>query len=239
MVITKQIIKDWYNYYRTAYFKNEIPESQRIRFEITHNRRQLGCFHWESIGSGYLRVIKISDYYVGDEDHYRNVLLHEMCHLWCFDNGHPHEHHGRIWQRKAFEISNLSGYNISRCTSVANLKIDDRFAARQQKVVDKKFGKYLIVIEDFGDHKFLIKTTKNVYLRHLNEYDNSISGVFKPFRVFLSDGFPNKSCSRSFTRGYRIENDIYEKKVLPVLESGEELDRASDVYYQHIFDVAV
>lgn len=235
MRITIPQLKDWYDDFNTTVFNGHCPTNDKVNFIITHNYNQLGQF---SPRYGNL-TIKVSEYYLVGENEYRNVLLHEMCHLWCYCNGFRREGHGNNWKRIARHATKMTGLDITRTNSRRGFEVDPRFKAKEQKLKDKRFGGYPIVVLDYGDHKFCIKTTKSVLCKYSDHCGESllVSNMVKDYDIYVSDRFPNWQVSKSLHRGYRIDNATWETKTLPILEKGfktknpAEIFRPSGEYY--------
>lgn len=102
-------MSQWFDEFNKQVFEDSLPTVQ-ISFNKT--RRQLGQFYW---GCGRGIGIKISLYYDRTEEQYRRCLLHEMCHLFCFNRGWLHEHHGMRWKRIAAYATRVTGLPIQRC----------------------------------------------------------------------------------------------------------------------------
>ena len=234
MTITTDILRNWYNTYTTSnIFPNEsLFKGIDITFNIIHTRHKLGYFMPRTDWRGRHYSIDVSDYYICGEDEYRNTLLHEMCHLWIYLMGYRGEHHGKKWQNIADLISHRTGYHISRCTNRRGYKIDPRFEEKHDRHISKILGRYIIVVEDWGkDSKFVFKVSKNTFIKAITPTrEGGLRDVRNPFKIYVSDGFPNWTTSRSFSRGYSFSNARFEEKVLPVLERAVELEDVSDIF---------
>jgi predicted SprT family Zn-dependent metalloprotease len=103
----------WFDEFNNSVFCGELP---RVKITFNNTRRQLGQFHW---GAGRGLGIKISLFWDRTGDQYRNCLLHEMCHLYCYNRGWLHEGHGIRWKRIADYASRQTGLQIQRCEDIA------------------------------------------------------------------------------------------------------------------------
>lgn len=112
MTPTLTQVTEWFAEFNRSVFNDELP-SVRIRFNNT--RRQLGQFYW---GNGRGIGIKISLYWDRTEEQFRRCLLHEMCHLYCYNRGWIREHHGKNWRAVAAYASRVTGLEISRCEDI-------------------------------------------------------------------------------------------------------------------------
>ena len=113
----------WFDEINEQVFCGEMP---RVRITFTNTRRQLGQFYW---GGGRGIGIKISLYYDRTEEQYRNSLLHEMCHLYCYNRGWIHEHHGERWKMIAAYATRVTGLLIQRCEDITGWKVSDENGA--------------------------------------------------------------------------------------------------------------
>lgn len=107
----------WFDDFNKRVFRDELP---KVRVTFNNTRRQLGQFYW---GGGRGIGIKISLYYDRSEEQYRNTLLHEMCHLYCYNRGWIHEHHGERWKKVAAYATKVTGLLIQRCEDISGWKV--------------------------------------------------------------------------------------------------------------------
>lgn len=116
MAPTLEQVQNWFNEYNALIFHNMLP---CVQFTFTNNRRQLGQFWWKDYGRQ--KGIKISLYWERNEEHYRNTLLHEMCHLYCYYQGWQQENHGKRWKEIAEYAGKLTGMEITCSTNIEGL----------------------------------------------------------------------------------------------------------------------
>lgn len=116
MTPTINQLETWFDEYNELVFNSDLP---KVKITINNFRSRLGQFYW---GFGRGIGIKISHYWEMDEQQYRNILLHEMCHLFCYWRGWIHEQHGEKWQKIASYASRKTGLEIRRCTSIDSLE---------------------------------------------------------------------------------------------------------------------
>ncbi|MBQ9173602.1 MAG: SprT-like domain-containing protein [Bacteroidales bacterium] len=109
-------VKEWFTQYNSSVFADSLPP---VKFILNNTRRQLGQFFW---GNGRGIGIKISLYWDRPEEEYRRTLLHEMCHLWCYNRGWIREHHGPHWKQIAAYVTKKTELQISRCTDASDWK---------------------------------------------------------------------------------------------------------------------
>ena len=112
MTPTLTQMQTWFDEFNTKVFKDELP---KVKISFNNTRRQLGQFYWgPTRGIG----IKISLFYDRTEEQFRNCLLHEMCHLFCYNRGWIHEGHGDRWKTIAGHAYCETGLNIQRCEDI-------------------------------------------------------------------------------------------------------------------------
>jgi len=210
----------WFNEFNVLVFDNKLPKVP-IKFNNTY--RQLGQFYWgATIGIG----IKISLYYDRTEEQYRNCLLHEMCHLYCYHKGWVHEGHGPRWKAIADKAYRITGLYIQRCENARDWKVSAGNKAHAEARKEKKNAPAILVDIDYGTYHFVVKTTKKVL------WDASDGNVVKTcasgkcLGVYICDDKRALSWqnSRSLHRGYKFRNWEYEKEIAPMLKKAIKVD---------------
>ena len=102
----------WFDEFNALVFSNKLP---KVKITFNNTRRQLGQFYWgPTRGIG----IKISLFYDRTEEGFRNTLLHEMCHLYCYYQGWWTENHGKRWKTLADYAGKLTGIEITCSTNI-------------------------------------------------------------------------------------------------------------------------
>lgn len=226
MTPTLANIKNWYNEFNKQVFNNELPT---IPIKITNNRRQLGQFYW---GNGRGIGIKISTYYDMPVDMFRNTVLHEMCHLYCYNKGFIREHHGKNWKAIAAYATRKTGLDITRCADISGIKPAKKNVEKQKAVEAKKTAPTIIIDLEYSDHHFIVKTTKNVLKSNdATDMNCNLRTNAKNWSVYICDGnvFKNYQSSRSIHRGYRYGNKEFELTMRPKLEKGIKVDNIRDI----------
>lgn len=209
-------MKTWFNEFNAKVFDGKLPIVP-IKFNNTY--RQLGQFYWGARGIG----IKISLFYDRTEEQYRNCLLHEMCHLYCYNQGWRNEHHGHRWQAIADKAYRITGLYIQRCENASGWKPAKGNVAKASAVKAKKDAPAILVDIDYGTYHFIVKTTKKVI------WDASDGSIIKGKNVkgvYISDdkrvlAWQN---SRSLHRGYKFGFLEYEKAIKPILNKAIKVD---------------
>ena len=225
--ITK--MQNWFDEFNDVVFKGELPKVP-IKFNNTY--RQLGQFYW---GAGRGIGIKISLYYDRTEEQYRNCLLHEMCHLYCYHKGWVHEGHGPRWKAIADKAYRITGLYIQRCENARDWKVADKNKAHAEARKEKKNAPAIVVDINYGTYHFIVKTTKKVV------WDASDGNVIKGKNVsgvYICDdkralGWQN---SRSLHRGYKFPNWEYEKEIAPMLKKAIKVDNLRKLCFWGEYD---
>lgn len=215
--ITK--MQNWFDEFNDAVFKGELP---KVPIKFNNTFRQLGQFYWGVRGIG----IKISLYYDRTEEQYRNCLLHEMCHLYCYHKGWVHEGHGPRWKAIADKAYRITGLYIQRCENAKDWKVSAGNKAHAEARKEKKNAPAILVDIDYGTYHFVVKTTKKVL------WDASDGNVVKACAsgkcvgVYICDDKRALSWqnSRSMHRGYKFRNWEYEREIAPMLKKAIKVD---------------
>ena len=189
----------------------------------------LGQHHPENGPGGIIHFIKMTDYYNFDERWYRKILLHEMCHLWCYVMGWKYEHHGWRWQNKAAIVGRKYGFDITRTENIAGVQVRDCFVAKDAERTKKNMtAPQFFVAMDYPDHKWILKISANT-LRQSTDYTGEKFGkeVTTPYRVWKVTNeeklFDRMQQSRSLWRGYTISYDKFNEVYMPVLSKYKEV----------------
>ena len=219
----------WFDEFNKAVFEGKLP---KVTIKFTNTYRQLGQFYW---GAGRGIGIKISLYYDRTEEQYRNCLLHEMCHLYCYKQGWIREGHGPRWKAIANKAYRITGLYIQRCENARDWKVADKNKAHAAARKEKKDAPAIIVDIDYGTYHFIVKTTKKVI------WDASDGNVIKGKNVsgvYICDdkralGWQN---SRSLHRGYKFPNWEYNKDIKPMLGKAIKVDNLRKLCFWGEYD---
>lgn len=211
---------EWFNEYNNLVFNGQL---QRVSITFNNTRRQLGQFHW---GGGRLGI-KISLYYDRPEIEYRNTLLHEMCHLYCHQQGFVQEHHGPNWKRIAAKAGRITGMNITRVhEGSSNWPVASRNKAKESAVRAKRNAPSIIVDLEYPTYHFIVKTTAKVLQSNdSTTWDCKLKTSAKSYKVYIADDalFTRMQSSRSIHRGYRYGFLDYENRIAPKLSAAREV----------------
>ena len=208
----------WFNEFNSLVFSDKLP---KVKITFNNTRRQLGQFYWgPTRGIG----IKISVFYDRNEEGFRNTLLHEMCHLYCYKQGWVHEGHGDKWKKIADKAYRITGLYIQRTqTDEVFVPRGAENKAKMEAVKAKRNAPAILVDIDYGSYHFIVKTTKKVI------WDASDGNIIKGKNVcgvYICDdkralGWQN---SRSPHRGYKFPNWQYNKEIAPILKKAMKVD---------------
>lgn len=216
MTPTLEQLQGWFDEYNRAVFRGELPA---VKFSFFNARRTLGQFYW---GSGRGIGIKISLFYDRTEDQFRNTLVHEMCHLYCYCHGWLREHHGARWKKIAAEASRITGMEIRRLDDISGLEPRKGNEKRMQAVEARRNAPALLLDIDHGDYHFLVKLTRKTLAESIGMLRAS---PWVRFQVYVSDAdlFKRWSCSRTIHRGYKFSSARYESEIKPLLTHSVDL----------------
>ncbi len=118
-----QLLKVIYDFgrYNTLYFDDELPIPE---FGMIHGFRTLGFFSTWPSPEGRRVKIEISDFYDYTEKQYRDILVHEMLHLFLFCTGRDTKvHHGLEFHQMADYLNRCYGLHISQYTDTTHMRM--------------------------------------------------------------------------------------------------------------------
>lgn len=212
MQVTISLLNTWYNEFKGIVFDDDMP---KVTFIINNTHRQLG----QAQRRGTTYIIKVSNYYERSVDDFRNTLLHEMCHIWCYYHGYRDEHHtGYHWHTITTKAYKKTGILITRCQDADNFKPAKHNEEKAAALKAKKEAPAIIVDFDYGSYHFIVKTTKKVIWdasdgNQIKGYGRNVCGIYLCDNKRVLD-WQN---SRSLHRGYKFLNYEYERDIKPML----------------------
>ncbi len=222
MTPTLTQMETWFDEFNKQVFSDTLP---KVKISFNNTRRQLGLFYW---GRGRGIGIKISLFWDRTEEQYRNCLLHEMCHLYCYDRGWVGEHHGARWQNIAAYAYNKTGLYIQRCEDITGWEAAGEANKEKLKAVaDKKNAPAILLDLCYPSRHFIVKTTRKVLQSNKSIDSNCVlKTAAGSYKVFVSDAplFASWQTSRSVHRGYSYDNWRYERDIKPLLDNAIEID---------------
>ena len=96
------------------FFDNELDISNIIFIVSKRMTSSLGSYRREYSHNKLIRqYIKISNRIIEGSEEWKNTLLHELIHAWQELKGYT-DSHGKSFKRKAYQISLISDYKITR-----------------------------------------------------------------------------------------------------------------------------
>ena len=219
----------WFDEFNTLVFSGNLP---KVKITFTNTRNQLGQFYWgPTRGIG----IKVSLFYDRTEENFRNTLLHEMCHLYCYKQGWVHEGHGDKWKAIADKAYRITGLYIQRTQrgEVFVPRAENR--AKMAAVKARRNAPAILVDIDYGSYHFIVKTTKKVI------WDASDGNVIKGRNVsgvYICDNprVVSWQNSRSLNRGYKFPNYQYDKEIAPILGKAVKIDNLRKLCWRGEYD---
>jgi len=215
MTITIPLLKKWYGEFTALVFDNDMPI---VNFKLTHGQHSLGRATRRKRNGIDVYGINISTFWDRNEEQYRNCLLHEMCHIWCYYHGYREEHHtGPKWVEITNKAYRITGLRISRCEDTRGW---ERANGNQP---------FIIVDINYGNHHFIIKTTKAIIAKEMYRFDNQVN----PHEAYISDAslFNAMATTRSLNRGYRYDNWRYEKEIVPLLNKAVKVENPRHILW--------
>ena len=221
-------MQTWFDEFNKQVFNDTLP---KVKISFNNTRRMLGQFYW---GNGRGIGIKISLFWDRTDDQYRNCLLHEMCHLYCYHQGWIREGHGSRWKNIANYAYRKTGLLIQRCEDIKGWVPSGTANQEKLEVVKaKRLAPSIILDLDYGDYHFIVKTTKKVLQSNdSTDWNCKVKTSAKSYRVVLSDAplFSHYQTSRSIHRGYRYNTKEYEKSVKDNLDKGIAVENLGELF---------
>lgn len=232
-IVTPVVLKNWYDEYNKKYFGSELPEATTANFAV-RNYQSYGKTQYPRIVRGKRRgwIISESNHYEIDEYNRRGIMLHEMCHLWCWSKGYKKEHHGPRWRAIAFEVSQKSGFDIQRLHP-EHFQLSKAGAIKRSRQVVKKQKPQVFLVYPYGNENVVVvKTTSRVLGKGMVWRNNAyrINSAVQPEALFLSGSFPSWPLRRSVYCGIVKSRKEYMDNIYPVLSEGRRYDTVHELY---------
>lgn len=225
MQVTIALLQDWYNEFNRKVFELDMP---KVTFVLTNTRRTLG----QAQRRGLSYTIKVSNFYDRDKESYRNTLLHEMCHIWCYYHGYHDDHHtGYHWRQITDKAYMRTGILITRCADNTNFKPAKRNEAKVEALKTQRTAPSLLVDIDYGKYHFIVKTTKKVLWDASDGVNVKPCGKGKVCGIYICDApLLHKWCTaRVIHRGYKYAPSDYKREIVPILNAGIKVDNLRDL----------
>lgn len=195
-ILSLQDLNKWFKEFNTKYFNGELKAPI---FSISNTKVALGDFK----PMGNLSRIRISSFFKREIRGYQQTLIHEMIHLWQWQNKLTDRKHGYDFKRKAREI-NRDGWDISRVTS---LTYDEA------KSVDPVYCDLMIWRNDRGIAVARVSDTSAALFYH--QYQSSLDEL-KFVRAYGSY-FSQFKISRKRVTYYTLTETEFKEKIKPYI----------------------
>ena len=219
MTLTIATLRKWYAEFSAIVFDNDMPI---VNFKLTNGQHALGRATRRKRNGVDVYGICISLYWDRNEEQYRNCLLHEMCHIWCYYHGYREEHHtGPKWVEITNKAYRLTGMRISRCEDTREWQ---RAGGNQP---------FVIVDINYGRYHFIVKTTKSVINKEIHKLESNVYRQTYPHSLYISDAdlFNKMASTRSLNRGYRYDNWRYENEIVPLLNKAVKVENPRHILW--------
>ena len=124
MKLTEGDIMFLFAQYNIKYFESELPFP---KFKIMHSYRTFGEYSCRTCPEGHFGdVISISDNYDYTEDQLRDIIVHEMIHMYLMHFGIDRKcSHGKAFKNMMTDLNIRYGLNISVQTDFSEYKLMD------------------------------------------------------------------------------------------------------------------
>lgn len=200
MLIDTDWLRANFRQLNTRYFGGELPCP---RFHIGRSRTRLGSLSYKR---GFMVsqhfTLSISNYYDQTEHQFRNVLLHEMIHLYIAANGiRDTSAHGTMF-RKMMARLNGEGWDISVTTSM-------RGTPKAQTNQEDTGRQYLVLAIETTDGRRFLSSVNPKYAKTLCRRLQQVAEVSRYAWYTTADSwFENMPRVRSL-RGRRVDEETY------------------------------
>lgn len=168
-------IKSDYSLFNIMLFNNSLPNSSKVDFILHDIPEAVGysCHRKRKSKMGNYHEIAFCKYYVFDRDFIREVLIHEMIHLW--QDSHVSENRYKVcsWNVAHDRVftSKMNTINLILERNLYDIRIDT--VCKKELSLDPRCDSesdfYVICMEDFGNHQMCIKTTKRYYKKIISQ----------------------------------------------------------------------
>ncbi len=161
MQVNVRNLEAWFAEFNANYFGNELPTPV---FSVGNSRTRLGSLSWETHRRLFSKTVsnytmRISNYFNVTEFDFKNVLLHEMIHLYIVSKGiKDTSPHGMVFCKMMRKI-NAFGWKITVSERMnSRFEVADRYIQRTRLV--------MAVVTNDGKH--LLSVVNPSYVRRIN-----------------------------------------------------------------------
>lgn len=208
MQIDKEWLSRWFAEFNRQYFSGSLPTPH---LATGMSRTQLGTMSYKrkmKFGKTEYHdfTIRLSNYYDQSEEQFKNVLLHEMIHLYIACSGHKDSSpHGVIFCQMMQHLNQL-GWNISISTKTNSLENNKKATPNSKKT-------YLVLALKTTDGRHFLSSVNPRYARSLQK-DLSRVKELESHQWYITDNrwFENMPCVRSL-RGRSVSEEEFSKLI--------------------------
>lgn len=172
-------IRENFSNFNKKIFNNKL---ETPTFKIIKSSKVNGRCSWQRNLSGDIEcTISLSNYYNRTQREFENTLIHEMIHLEFVQNGDFREHHGRKWQKRAYEIGQEFGYEIKRCNQPTSL---ERIANDEVKMTT---ANYIVRYHSKDGRNLMARISpKNLpkFVNYFNSYAENVEWFITTNKIF-------------------------------------------------------
>ncbi len=206
MQVDVETLKLWFGDFNKKYFSEELPLPN---FATGKSRTRLGSLSWRVTHrwlSKSIRdyTIRVSNFYDLQEGDFKNILLHEMIHLYIVSKGiKDSSPHGKRFISTMRRI-NSYGWNVQISTKIGN---------NVKRVGRKKMNLRVVLAAITKEGKYLLSVVNPRYVKKVDTILRKSHNVLA-FSWYLSenDYFENFPLVRT-PRGRIVKKNIYDMVV--------------------------
>ncbi|MCD8210691.1 MAG: SprT-like domain-containing protein [Prevotella sp.] len=206
MQVDVETLKLWFEDFNKRYFSEELPLPN---FATGKSRTRLGSLSWRVNSRLFFKstrdyTLRVSNFYDMKEKDFKNVLLHEMIHLYIVSKGiKDSSPHGERFISTMRRI-NSYGWNVQVSTKIGN---------DVKKVRINKMGLRVVLAAITKEDKHLLSVVNPRYVRKVDTILRRSHNV-RTFSWYLSENeyFENFPLVRT-PRGRIVKKNIYDMVV--------------------------
>jgi len=206
MQVTPQNLREWFAVFNQRYFEGKLSEP---KFAVGKSRTRLGSLSWKThrkllFGVKCDYTIRLSNYYDVEERDFKNVLLHEMIHLYIESQYvKDTSSHGVVFRRMMRTI-NEDGWNIT-----VSGKVDGE---KRAESVHKKRSRVVLAVTTTSG-KCLLSVVNPHYVHKINTAMRTARDIKSySWHVSADDYFSSFTVVRS-PKGRIVSSEVFAEKV--------------------------
>ncbi len=154
MIVTREWIEEWFDYFNREYFGGKLPMPE---IGVTHAKTRLGQMSFKRATRWgrtklYDFKISISTYYDMTDKQAKSVLLHEMIHYIIGYTGlKDTSSHGIVFRGMMDKLNRTYGWDIRIMTSTKGWKVSEQVKAKKEAKGPQTYLMLAIEMKD-GKH---------------------------------------------------------------------------------------